>query len=47
MNKIAIKEIIKQWKVSQKVLDFTDKGLIELASKIIEYETRRRNEKKN
>jgi len=45
MNKKEIIEIIKNWKINQKIIDLTDKGLIELATKIIEYEVKKRHEK--
>ena len=41
MKKSEILKIIKKWKLSKKITDFTDKGLIELASKIIEYESKK------
>jgi len=44
MNQKEIKQIIKDWKLSQKIIDLTDKGLIELATKIIEYEVKKRHE---
>ena len=45
MTKKEIKQIIKKWKLSQKIIDLTDKGLIKLANKIIEYEVKKRHEK--
>ena len=44
MNQKEIKQIIKDWKLSQKIIDLTDKGLKELATKIIEYEVKKRHE---
>lgn len=44
INKKNLLKIIKEWKMSQKIIDFTNKSLINLAVKIIEYETRRKNE---
>jgi hypothetical protein len=41
MKKSEILEVIKKWKLSKKITDFTDTGLIELASKILEYELKR------
>jgi len=44
MNQKEIKQLIKNWKLSQKIIDLTDKGLMELATKIIEYEVKKRHE---
>jgi len=45
MKKLTKKEltyIIKHWKLSQKVIDLTDKELIKLAEKIIAHINRRK-----
>jgi hypothetical protein len=41
-NKKEIIKAIKEWKQIQKIIDFTDNGLIKLAAKIIEYENKKR-----
>ena len=42
IKKEELLQIIKKWKLSQKIIDLTDRGLIDLAAKIIEYETRKK-----
>lgn len=42
MNKKELLKIIEEWKLKQKIIDLTDKGLLSLASKIIEYEIKKR-----
>jgi len=42
INKQKLLEIIKEWKLNQKIIDLTDKGLIKLAAKIIDYEMRKK-----
>lgn len=41
LNKKEILRLIKKWKLNQKIIDLTDKGLIGLAEKIIDYETKK------
>lgn len=45
MKKKELLKIIKEWKLNQQIIDLTDKGLINLATKIINYETKKRNDK--
>lgn len=42
INKKELLILIKNWKLNQKIIDLTDKGLINLAEKIIDYETKKK-----
>lgn len=42
ITKEDLKELIKKWKLNQKIIDLTDQGLINLAAFIINYETKKR-----
>jgi len=41
MTKKRLFKIIKEWKANQKIIDYTDQGLIKLAAWIIDYEGKR------